>query len=198
MAIEKETRGLRVTGSSLELFCTPIAQRLIQPAADCFHILPDSRPSARWLTLSVMESPRKSTLNHSVSASAKSIYGFVIPLLLFFLLQIVLLTLTSGTGGFEGMGVVLIGVVATPALLVLNGWTVLIRWREKRSLLYGGLFLPCMIGLVESLWTIGPAPIQHLINKTIVAPFLWIWLFIVLLFLPLITSAIYTYRRQPI
>jgi hypothetical protein len=75
---------------------------------------------------------------HSASGgtSVKLFYGFVIPLLLFIILQPVLLTVTDGTGGFEGMGVVL------------------------------------------------------------VAPFLWIWLFIGLLFFPLIASAVHTARRR--
>jgi hypothetical protein len=135
---------------------------------------------------------------HSASGgtSAKLFYGFVIALLLFIIWQPVLLTVTDRNGGFEGMGVVLVGVVATPALLVLNSRTMFIRWRRKQSLLLRGLLLPSMIGLAESLWTIGPASIRHLIDKTIVAPFLWVWLFIGLLFFPLIASAVHTARRR--
>jgi hypothetical protein len=143
--------------------------------------------------MAFLQNPASSS---SASALAKLFYGFVIPLVLFIALQLVLLTVTSGNGGFEGIGVVLVGVVATPALLVLNSWTVIIRWRNNLSLLLGGLLLPIVIGLVESLWTIGPTPVRHLIDKTIVAPFLWIWLFIGLLFFPLISSVVHASRRR--
>ena len=95
------------------------------------------------------------------------------------------------------MGVALVGVVATPALLVLNAWVLFVRWRRKGTLAIGGLMLPGVIGLMESLWTVGPTPIRWLINSTIVSPFLWIWLFIGLLFVPLIVSATLAYRRRP-
>ena len=144
-----------------------------------------------------MEPSQTPDLTPSVRASAKILYGFVIPLALFIALQLVLLTATSGTGGFEGMGVVLVGVVVTPILLVLNAWVLFVRWRKTLSLGLGGLMLPGVIGLMESLWTVGPAPVRGLINATIVSPFLWIWLFIGLLFAPLIVSATHAYRRRP-
>jgi len=121
----------------------------------------------------------------------------VTPLALFVALQPLLLTATSGSGGFEGMGVVLVGVVATPALLLLNSWVLFVRWRKNTSLGLGGLVLPGVVGLVESLWTVGPTPIRWLINATIVAPFLWIWLFVGLLFVPLIVSITRARRRRP-
>lgn len=117
---------------------------------------------------------------------------------LFIILQLVLLTVTDGNGGFEGMGIVLIGVVGTLALFVLNSWVVFTCWRQKQTLLLGGLLLPSVIGLVESLWTIGPFPIRQLINATIVAPFLWIWLFVGLLSLPLIASLVHALRRRSV
>ena len=132
----------------------------------------------------------------STGASAKILYGFLIPLVLFVSLQLGLLTATSGTGGFEGIGVVLVGVVATLALLVLNTWLLLVRWRKNRSLGLAGLVLPGVIGLVESLWTVGQAPVRGLINATIVSPFLWIWVFVGFLFVPLITSAAHASRRR--
>ena len=144
-----------------------------------------------------MEPPQTPNPASSITASAKILYGFVIPLIGFLALQAALLTATSGHGGFEGMGVALVGVVATPALLVLNAWVLFVRWRRKGTLAIGGLMLPGVIGLMESLWTVGPTPIRWLINSTIVSPFLWIWLFIGLLFVPLIVSATLAYRRRP-
>lgn len=143
-----------------------------------------------------MNFPQSPTSRPSVSASAKLLYGFVIPLALFVALQLGLLTATSGTGGFEGMGVVLVGIVATPSLLVLNTWLLFVRWRINYSLSLGGLLLPGVIGLMESLWTVGPASVRGLINATIVSPFLWIWVFVGLLFVPLIVSAAHTSRRR--
>lgn len=139
------------------------------------------------------------TAEHStISIWAKIGYGILIPVLGFIGFQAALIQSTSGTGSWDGMGIAFGSIVLVPGLLITNGWILPLRWNRRSTVLLAGLGLPAVIALLEYLWLYGNAS-RWLINAAFVAPFYWIWAFVILMFLPLCASIIHAvaHRRKP-
>ena len=133
--------------------------------------------------------------NRGVSAAAKIGYGILLPLVGFIACQLALIGSTNGTGSWDGIGIVFSSLVSVPGLLVINGWVLPLRWDRRRSVLLAGLVLPAVIGAVEYLWLHGPYKMRGAINAAFVSPFVWVWLFIILLCAPLAVSLTYAVVR---
>lgn len=123
----------------------------------------------------------------SLSGLAKLGYGLALPVLVLLVCEAALLHSLSGSGSWDGMGLAIVTVLSIPGMLVANGWVFPLRWSARRHLFAAGLALPAVLVLVEYLWLYG-GPFRRLINAAFVAPFLWIWLFVLLLFVPLFAS----------
>ncbi len=131
----------------------------------------------------------------ALSGFAKLSYGLVLPVLVLFLCQVALLLSLSGSGSWDGMGLVLATLFILPGMLLANCWVLPWRWTTRGQLFAAGLALPAVLVLAEFLWLHG-GPVRRLINAAFVAPFLWVWLFFLLLFVPLIASLVYAARRR--
>ena len=123
-------------------------------------------------------------------------YGILLPELAFIAIQFILIESTSGTGRWDGMGIFFGSIFIIPGLLIANFWVVPIQWGRRSALLFSGLAIPAAIGAVEYLWLWGPSRIRWAINSTIVEPFLWIWLFALLMFMPLLISIVFAVRNR--
>lgn len=121
-------------------------------------------------------------------------YGIGLPLLGFLAAQASLLWSLDGSGSFDGMGVVLITVVMLPLLAIANGWIRYCEWSRRAALFCAGLALPAVVVLTEYLWLHVYAT-RQIINSAFIAPFLWVWAFVLALFLPLIVLAVRARRR---
>jgi hypothetical protein len=135
----------------------------------------------------------------SLSGLTKFGYGLALPVLVLFFCEAALLHSLSSSGSWDGMGLAIATVISVPGILVANGWVLPLRWSARRHLFAAGLALPAVLLLVEYLWLYG-GPFRRIINAAFVAPFLWIWLFVLLLFLPLIASIVHRTiqnRRYP-
>jgi len=134
--------------------------------------------------------------NVTISNSAKVWFGILLPVLLFIANQAALLGATSGGGSWDGMALGLGSLVLIPGLPVLNCWVIPIRWIRRLSVFLAGMILPTLIGIVEYLWLLGPYEIRGALNSTIVAPYIWIWLFVLVLCTPLTVSMIRAFRLR--
>ncbi len=131
----------------------------------------------------------------ALSGFAKFGYGLALPVLVLFLCQVLLLLSLSGSGSWDGMGLGLATLFILPGMLVANCWVLPWPWTTRRQLFAAGLALPALLVLAEFLWLYG-GPARRLIHAAFVAPFLWVWLFFLLLFVPLIASLVYAVRRR--
>jgi hypothetical protein len=132
----------------------------------------------------------------SVSLVAKIGFGILIPVVFFVGYQLALIGSTSGTGSWDGMSLFFGSLVIVPGLLVVNCWVLPLRWKRKFTLFFAGMMLPAAIGLVEYLWLQGPTKARAAINGAFVAPCIWIWLFGVAFFVPLIVSVTHAVIRR--
>jgi len=130
-----------------------------------------------------------------VSGAAKFSFGVVLPVLAFIGYQVALVGSSSGHGNWEGMGVAYGSIVIVPGLFVINIWIFPLQWQRRFTVFLAGLALPAVIGLVEYFWIYGTGT-RRAINAAFVAPFLWIWMFVALLFAPLIVSVINFARKK--
>jgi len=130
-----------------------------------------------------------------LSSAAKFGYGLALPVLFLVLCEVALLLSLDGSGSFDGLGVAIITVLSIPGMLAANCWVFPLRWSARRHVFAAGLALPAVLVLVEFLWLHG-GPFRRLINAAFVAPFLWIWLFVLVLFTPLIASLVHARRRK--
>lgn len=135
-------------------------------------------------------------VNHQVSIPSKIGYGILLPLMIFIVYQFILIGSQDGTGSWDGMSLFFGSLFIVPGLLIANCWVIPIRWSKRRVVFLTGLGLPAVIGAVEFFWLFGPHKLRWAINSTMVAPFPWIWLFVVLLFSPLLISVIGAIRRR--
>jgi hypothetical protein len=146
--------------------------------------------------------PKEDLVNHEyivkegVSTTTRIAYGILLPLVVFIVYQFILIGSQSGTGSWDGMSLFFGSIFIVPGLLLANCWVIPTRWGGRMAVLLAGLGLPTVVGVVEFFWLYGPDKIRWAINSIMVAPFPWIWLFIVLLFMPLLISIVYAARRR--
>lgn len=119
-----------------------------------------------------------------VSRAAKLGCGIVLPTVVFVIYQIVLLVSLDSGGGWDGMAIAFGSLVIVPALLIANCWTLFLPWQRKSTLFFAGTALPALVGVMELLMVHGPYGIRWAINAAFVAPFVWLWLFAIIIFTP--------------
>jgi|GEM_PF-1797605 hypothetical protein len=133
--------------------------------------------------------------NHQVSTLSKIGNGIVLPDTVFVAYQIILIGSTNGTGSWDGMLIFFDSLFIVPGLLVANCWVILNQWGRRISVFVAGLMIPAVIGAIEFLWLYGPDKTRWAIDSARLAPSRGIWLFILLLFAPLLISIIYAVCR---
>jgi len=129
-----------------------------------------------------------------LSGVTKVGYGLVLPVGVLLLCQVALLLTLDGSGSWDGLGLAVGTLFIVPGMLVANGWVLAWRWTARRRLFVAGLALPAVLVGTEFLWLHG-GPLRRLINGAFVAPFTWVWLYVLLLFLPLLVSLVLRWRR---
>jgi len=84
-----------------------------------------------------------------MNVSTKFRFGVLFPILALIGFQFLMVQFARGKGesaGFASMHVAFVSIVALPALILLNYWTLFVRWTRKPALLLGGLALPAFMG----------------------------------------------------
>lgn len=134
--------------------------------------------------------------NYTISVPGKIGYGILLPEIVFVICQFALIGSKSGTGSWDGMSIFFGSIFIVPGLLLANCWVIPIRWKKRRGVFIAGLGIPALIGAIEYLWLLGPSKIRWAINSIMAGSFPWIWLIVLLLFMPLFISVIYAIRRR--
>ncbi|HTT08530.1 MAG TPA: hypothetical protein VMH34_07050 [Gammaproteobacteria bacterium] len=126
-----------------------------------------------------------------VSMGARVCLGILLPVMVFIGYQFALIKSLDGTGSWDGMSLAFGSLFIVPGLYVTNLWVVMNQWARKSEAFIAGMMIPSVIALVEYLW-VGDYSYKArtAINHAFIAPFLWIWLFVFMLFTPLIVSII--------
>lgn len=119
------------------------------------------------------------------SRAARLGCGVVLPTILFVIYQILLLVSLDSGGGWDGIGIAFGSLIVVPGLLIANCWTLFLPWQRKSTLFFAGTALPALVSVMELLMVHGPYRIRWAINAAFVAPFVWLWLFAIILFTPL-------------
>lgn len=115
--------------------------------------------------------------------------GLLLPVALFILWQLVLAETTRGTGSFAGMVLFFASLFVVPALLVLNLWVVLIRWRGHFAAFFAGLAIPAAAGALELVIMYGSKGQHRTLQHVIDSPLLP--LAAIPFFLPLIATLVH-------
>lgn len=130
-----------------------------------------------------------------LSTIAKIGYGILLSDIVFVAYQFILIKSTEGSESWDGMLIFFGTLFIAPGLLVANCWVIPYPWKRKGIAWLAGLMIPAVIGAIEFLWLHGPDKVRWAIKSAMAAP-LWVWLFILLPFVPLLISVMYTIRRR--
>jgi len=122
-----------------------------------------------------------------LSGLAKFGYGVALPVLVLLVCQALLILSLDSSGSWDGIGLALGSLVIVPGMLVANCWVLARPWIARGRILGAGLALPAALVFVEFLWLHG-GPLRRIINAAFVAPFVWVWLFALLFFVPLVVT----------
>ena len=131
----------------------------------------------------------------TLTGAAKFGYGVALPVLTLVIYQVLLGVSLDSSGSWDGMGLVVAMILSIPGMLVANCWVPMHSWATRRKVLVAGLALPALLALTEFLWLYG-GPARRIINAAFVAPFIWVWLFVALLYLPLAASIVVVLRHK--
>ena len=135
------------------------------------------------------ESPAK------LSGFAKFGYGVALPVLALLVCQMLLILSLDSSGSWEGIGLAFGTLAIVPGMLVANCWVLARPWIARGRILVAGLALPAVLIFAEFLWLHG-GPFRRIINAAFVAPFVWVWLFALLFFLPLVVTVVRGRKRN--
>lgn len=132
-----------------------------------------------------------------VSILARIGNGVLLPVAFFVGWQYILIASTSGTGSWAGMTVFFASLFVVPALLVLDMWVVLVRWRGHFRCFFAGLALPAVVGAFEAWLMFGKktAASGRAFDQFVQSP--WAVLAVLSLCLPLVAAIVHSlYRRS--
>jgi hypothetical protein len=132
-----------------------------------------------------MQEPADSSTK--LSSLAKFGYGAALPVLVLVFCQALLILSLDSSGSWDGIGLALGSLVIVPGMLVANCWVLGRPWNARGRIFGAGLALPAILVFVEFLWLHG-GPFRRIINAAFVAPFVWVWLFALLFFVPLVVT----------
>jgi hypothetical protein len=130
-------------------------------------------------------------MRDSISLASKVFFGWFLSIIVFVAYQMLLIGSTSGTGSWDGMTIFYGSIFIVPGLFVANCWVLPLQWPHRSSIFLASLSLPAVIGLVEYAFLYGGPNIRRMIHAAFVAAFIWVWVCIILLFMPLLASVAY-------